>query len=159
MSQDNSVWSVSFLDLITCGLGSVLLLFDILLVLKGDLDFGNRQEGVRGGQDEAPFVELISAPPHTQLWIDSERSPWEVRGEPPARQRINHGPNFAVLYADRPPPPGTRVLLGPFRPDVRFGLQVFYNGKRGLPREGLTATAIGLLEEGRACVWPPPSTP
>src|SRR4051812_28092798 len=116
MKDEPASLSLSFLDVITNSLGSILLLFFIMIAVRGGLTAldqpppAGADAGGAGALD--PFVVVVAGAPRAALFADAKASPWQVRGAPAAyRPQTGAGANYAVFLADAPPPAGATVWL------------------------------------------------
>lgn len=158
--QSDSV-SMSFVDVITNGMGSMLVLFLLMTVLRQAVDLGapHSPEGTEGvgGQTGAvaasrtpekdPFVILVTSSDRRQLF-DAGGGRWELSDEFGGARR-NTGGTFAALYAALPPPAGATVVLRGARAWEVVNVQVWHGGK-------MTARTETPRGDGAVAVWPPP---
>jgi hypothetical protein len=162
--NDDSAVSLSFLDVITNSLGSVLLLFFIMVALKETALLLDQPPSTKAlqhvgqGEDRQPFVLLISVPSGQSLLSDLKANPWDREGTAPTFGTVAWGSNYAVFYADGAPPADAKLFVGPLEPNVRFRVQEFRAGKRRAPREEMTAAQLSRDAKGRTRIWPLPKT-
>ena len=111
--------SLSFVDVIANGMGSMLVLFILMTLIRASVDFGAvEQTGASTGTangDQAggkePFVILVTTPAKAQLFaplggqlqLDPQVA-W-VLLDPIYKKtvRLNVGANYAAFYAPAPP--------------------------------------------------------
>lgn len=162
MTDDNDAATTSFLDIITCGLGSVLLLFFLMVVIKGEMQFDSSSsdettQSVGSSQKAgtAPLVVLVTAADGKRLWAAEGAEPWQLPDAPFDHEKQS-GPNYAVLYARQTPPPGWTLSVGPFAPDARVNVQVIANGKRVYHINNADVKSLNWRRGDFLPVWPVP---
>lgn len=126
---------LSFLDLMTCGLGGMLLLFFIVLTVHRAVTLagsGTDRPNPAPVRSAAPFVIVAHAASDEPLFAqEPKESPWELRPAVPEFRYTWYGSSdFAVLYSDAPPPVGTTIALRQLGDTSRFTAQVFSGGRR-----------------------------
>ncbi len=155
MKKSADVFSMSFLDVLTCGLGAVLLLFFILMTLRKEFVVSAARTArggtVSGAVDASPFLILATTPSETGIW-DSEANAWDILGEPQAELRTESGASYAVVYGEEAPSLETRIVLSALKPDTLLHVQVFTRGKWLYSAEG-TAEKLGATN-GKLLLWP-----
>jgi hypothetical protein len=145
MRQDSgSVFSLAFVDVLANSFASLLVLFFIMVALRGALGWseGGPSEGSTlsgSAEPQSPFLVLVKAPPGPlqafpgeDLWIPTGE------GRDGFDYRTTSGDAYAVLYADRPPPAGVVLRLHLVRPHPDGTIQV-YQGGRILPPQKFAA--------------------
>lgn len=157
--QADSV-SMSFVDVITNGMGSMLVLFLLMTVLRQAVDLGaphspNGSEG-EGGQTGAvaaarapekdPFVILVTSSGRRPLFAGQGQ--WDLSDEF-GNARRNTGATFAAVYAALPPPAGATVVLRGARSGEVVTVQVWHKG-------AMTARTETPRGDGSVPVWPIP---
>lgn len=155
MSRHSGILSLSFLDVMTCGMGGMLLLFFILCILKGELELaeGAAQEITEAGRRTAPFVVVVAAEPGKLLWEGDGPGDWKLEGFDQHELGRGIGRNYAVLYIKRTPPQSSAVRIGPLRPGTRLTVQVFERGKRAFAAGPFLAAELGAVGN-HLQVWP-----
>lgn len=123
MSPSNSSSSISFLDLLTCGLGGILLLFFIVVASRKLVEFNARQKV--GGQsfNEESVVIIHVATRSGEPLFEKPSSAWALQSN---NQTIPHpkfvmtsiGTSFAVFYSMTPLPRGTTLWLTGLKEDA-----------------------------------------
>jgi hypothetical protein len=111
--QDDADTSLSFLDVLTNGMGSLLVLFFLMAALQTADGAASAPETA----DAEPFLILTSATPLATLFDRPAAECWHVTGDPAfdTRARRDAGPGHALLYADRPPGPTAVIALHELR--------------------------------------------
>ena len=147
--KNRSGLSVSFLDLMTCSLGAVLLLFFILAAVKEHFEYHRvtRPETETSDLEESPFVIVAYSKANEMLFSDPERQRWEVRPHDPNIHMFS-GTNYAILLAAKTPSIATRIELVSLNPQAEFRWQVM-DGSRLLPLVNDKAA-----DDGRMKLWP-----
>jgi hypothetical protein len=143
--RDDADTSLSFLDVLTNGMGSLLVLFFLMAALR--IADGTATTPRSG--DVEPFLILASTPHPATLFDRRAAEPWHVSD--PAfdrRARRDAGPTHAILYADRPPGPAAVVALHELRVGVSVKVEVFRGGERILAAERKPGV------DGRLVLWP-----
>lgn len=155
MSRHLGVMSLSFLDVMTCGMGGMLLLFFILCIIKGELELADRsvREATELGQLAAPFVVVVAAEPGSLLWENEVVGEWSTEGLDRRELGLGVGRNYAVLYAYRSPPNTAQVRIGPLMPKARLTVQVFERGKRAFAAGPLLPSELGAASS-HLQIWP-----
>ncbi|MFO1063096.1 MAG: hypothetical protein U0892_04385 [Pirellulales bacterium] len=128
MAQANDSSSISFLDLLTCGLGGILLLFFIVVALRDEIDLDGQQteKGKAVEKDSVVLIHIASPEGETLFdksgaWVlvqDSEVTPM------PQSITTSFGSSFAVFYAVKPLPRGSKLRLDGIRSDAKFEVVV-----------------------------------
>lgn len=117
--SDSSPSSTSLLDLLTCGLGGVLLMFMVVLILAQRLEFrqADTRRRARGEDVKSAFVLLarVVEPPRDGsprraagktgrlVFVSESAGSWSPT--------IVSAPDYGLLYGDHPPPKGASVRL------------------------------------------------
>lgn len=151
------VSTLSFLDLLCCGLGGVMMLFMIVVAVKGRVEFGpTRRPSTPGVQQQSPFAVVIVAVGPAPLFVPelaASRSPFDARGDAStsrADRRSSWGERYALYLAERPP---SALKIGPFAPGAEADVQVFSRGRRRLSGR-LSDLKPGLDSKGMLAIWP-----
>ena len=147
----NSRASVSFLDLLTCSFGGMLLLFFVVVTINQALTLQELAESRRKISTAArtpKFVIVVYTSRSEGLFPEvPSKSPWKVKPDPGGfEHEWFAGRDFAVLTAERNPPNGVGIEFHPRMDSPRFELQVFSRGQR---------LAAGTSEDKQ--VWPVPA--
>ncbi len=155
--RSTPVTMLSFLDLLCCGLGAVMLLFMIVIAIKDRIEFGPPPETTTPSrQEDSPFVVVLVADQQTPLFEDfigSELGPFEVIGTGLDPRRI--GPSWSdrhAMFIAPTPPEGLRITRLAQGVDAR--VQIFHQGQRMVATnlsEGFTPDPNGSLT-----LWPLP---
>lgn len=144
--RDDADTSLSFLDVLTNGMGSLLVLFFLMAALRtaDGVAFG---EGAGRTANAEPFLIMTSA---ATLFDRPTAECWRVTGDPgfEARTRRDAGPGHALLYADRPPGPDAVIALHEVRADAVVKVEVYRGRERVLIAERKPVA-------GRLTLWPP----
>jgi hypothetical protein len=149
MRYDDADTSLSFLDVLTNGLGSLLVLLFLMAALR-TADAGASGDEV-ARTDAEPFLILASAVPPTVLFDRPTAECWHVTGDLAfdTRARRDAGPRHALLYAERPPQPDAVIALHDLRADAVLKVEVY----RGRERVHTAQRKPG--GDGRLTLWPP----
>lgn len=162
MNKDHSVLSLSFLDVMTSGMGSLLLLFFIMVATQASLDLSSSSEtnsgresltgesSIEGKRNAAPFAVVIRCNAGKSLWKADSKMLWMPRGSE-FNWRNSHGDNYAITHGLRTPPQGAELWVGPVAVEPPFTIDVFQNGKRTASRR---ATPGDIDSDGMFRVWP-----
>lgn len=103
--------SLAFVDVITNGLGGMLVLFFIVVLVQSQLEWGDPAESSKesGASDMQPFVLIVKSTGDTSVFDPgSGQSVWNFEGVPPgmiATQRGTQwdwGRSYAIFVANRP---------------------------------------------------------
>ena len=140
MKQDSgSVLSLSFVDVFANSFASLLVLFFIMVALRGTLEWS--QNGVRGGgtgeagEPVSPFLVMVQAPSGALRKIHAD-DPWEIdNNQGRFVFRTTTGFDYAVLYADRPPPTDVVLRLRLTCPHPAVTVQVYEGGRALQPQK------------------------
>jgi len=125
LSPSHSSSSISFLDLLTCGLGGILLLFFIVVAIRQQSDL-NGQEMERGHADNEQSIVMIHlASRDGEPLFESTGGTWLLKKNDedlarPAFVEMSLGSSFAVFYSVQPLPSGTKLWLSGIRSDAPF---------------------------------------
>lgn len=138
MDDHTTDMSLSFVDVIANGLGSLLVLFFLMATLQGGLHWSTRTNSDAGQTNDPsdPFVLLVAANNEKPL-VAGGATPWLVGGAQGGFSYTeSYGPGYAVLYADRVPPLGTTVhlRLDPQAMPADARVQVFRAGRQTVGR-------------------------
>jgi hypothetical protein len=156
--DDSNMLTTSFLDVITCGLGSILLLFFLMVAIKGEMQFddGTQTEFVQDERTAAPLIILVTGQDSRPIWAAGVAEPWQASPGVFDHQ-LAAGPNYAVLYARQPPPRDWTLKLGPLAADARVNVQVIADGRRVIPAETEERKTATWKEGDFISVWPLPA--
>jgi len=110
MMNDQSGSNLSFLDLMSCGFGGVLLLFFVIVIFKEPANF---EDNVENQRDEtpnaAPFLLLIHS--EQDALFDGKGS---LTGLPRSRNwKHSLQKNHIVVYGDMTPVAEVKLVVGP----------------------------------------------
>lgn len=145
--------SLSFLDVLTNGMGSLLVLFFLMAALQSaDATLpssDSRGVGMRTAETE-PFVILLTSPTNAVLFPRPNAESWRINGDPAfaARVRRDVGPTHALLYADRPPDDNEVITLHDLPTAVGVKVEVYVG------RERVLAVEQQAGGDGRLVLWP-----
>jgi hypothetical protein len=152
--------ALSFLDVLTNGLGSLLVLFFLMSALRSGIISETptpvdetTQQGFHRGDDRGkmdPFVVLVSGPAKSALFVKGNGDRFLVEGEaavPPGR-RFSVGTNYALLIAEAAPAEGCSIQLIGLRPDATGWVRVFHGEKL------LLARTLQPGRDGKMPIWP-----
>lgn len=151
--------SLSFLDVMTNGMGSLLVLFFLMAALQGG-DFAahqaqgfDRGKGQGGAEAEAkrPFVIVVSGQAGAALF--AREGGWAIEGDAAFAQeaRTSTGANYALLYAEVPPGNECRIGLKGLRPDATGTLTIFQDKALHSRR------SIQPVKADPLAIWPVPT--
>jgi hypothetical protein len=165
MNKDSSVLSLSFMDVMTSGMGSLLLLFFIMVATQSSLDLSSSpspsrasrdditgESAVPGEQDLSPFAVLIQTDAGTELWKPDAKVTWESLGDASNWKR-SHGLNYVMVHGLRTPAHDAELRVGPVPDNAENGtvrVDVFRKGKRTTKRALLPADIVN----GMFRIWP-----
>lgn len=153
------VISLSFVDVLANGLGSIVALFLIVTILRQGLELTERSSarptdttqrlrqpvGQRRPPEKDPFVILVTSEDDQPLRAEQADYRWEYPED--LGGRPNGGGRFAALYLSRPPADQMVTLAG-----LRAGTRVVV---RVWSQEGERPPRVGTVEpQGRIVVWP-----
>jgi hypothetical protein len=139
-------------------LGGVMMLFMIVVAVKGRVEFGPAQKASSpGAQNQSPFAVVVVATGPRPLFKRlgaGDPGPFEIKGPAQAVRtaRKPSGERYAMFLSDRPP---DGLAIGPFVPDAEAEVQVFHLGRR-LRAEKLGDLSQRLDPKGMLSVWPVP---
>lgn len=156
--------SLSFVDVLANGMGSMLVLFILMTLLRATADFGAVDQttlssaggsGDQVGGGNEPFVILVTSQPKTQLFapIGGKLRPaaeaWQCDANYKSTARLNVGANYATFYGPSPPSNDETIRLTGLNPNAVILIRI-YRGSGELPIH--TAKVDG----GEYAVWPAP---
>ncbi|MDG1511969.1 MAG: hypothetical protein P8R31_09755 [Mariniblastus sp.] len=142
--------SLSFLDVMTCSLGAVLLLFFIVAVSKQDMQLRETADASDRGQDQISLV-IIAYSEDDQPLFAGDKLPWKIEClNCTLAVEGSSGYTHAVLYIRDQLPPDARVLLGPLTGEGEFIVQVIKGTQRVL-----SLSQKNLSNDDFVQVWPP----
>lgn len=162
MVENENVMSLSFVDVLANGMGSIVVLCLIVTVLYQGMELTqqlaaqptdptdriHQTTGQHRPLEKDPFVILVTNEDDQPLRASTAGCRWEYPDDVPAQP--NGGSRFAALYLYRSPADQTIALSG-----LRVGARVVV---RIWSREGMRPPRLEMIEaEGRIIVWPDPS--
>jgi len=154
--SDFSKPSLSLLDLLTCGLGGVLLMFMVLLITARQLDLSEPIiQWAAGDQPESPFLILATTELPAECAADGESPPqaclrFEYDRDSLACRDVS-GTDHAIVYARRPPTDG-KISLHHEHVRAVVDVRVYHHGQRVLE------TKVFPNEDDPKPIWPPAAT-
>jgi hypothetical protein len=158
MSEDDSnMLTTSFLDVITCGLGSILLLFFLMAAIKGEMQFGasTRAELTQTDRAPVPLIVMVTGQDSLPIWAQGVAQPWQA-----PEANFDHkwvvGRDYAILYAAQLPPHGWTLKVGPFAANARISVQVISEGRRALQATNVEMRSIAWRDGDWLSLWPLP---
>lgn len=158
-SRTNSLSPLSFLDLLCCGLGGIMLLFMILIAVKEQFDFvPPPQLRVPETQEQSLFIIAVTSVGTAPLFdplSGPNKGPIQIRGESPKRALPDSwSERHAMLLALQPPAPDSQIRIGPFSTQAKqLDLQVIERGQR-LHSERIIDLTSELSGDRFLTVWP-----
>jgi hypothetical protein len=160
MNQDDSdMLSTSFLDVITCGLGSILLLFFLMVAIKGNMQFDYNHQSIQAkdNRSKAPLIVMITEKEGRNLWEKGVSYPWqETSGISNFAYKHISGPDYAILYVQERPPSNWNMKVGPFASDIRVNIQVIADGRQVIHESNAEINTSRLHTENNLQLWPLP---
>lgn len=115
MASKFNVGSLAFLDLLTCGLGGVLLLFFIVVAVRETDSIENMNSSAALEQeDRVVLIQLSVASKQSLFAQESRKFYWEKDGleiDQPKNVEISDGESFLVVYANGKLPGGTCLMI------------------------------------------------
>jgi len=155
--DDSNMLTTSFLDVITCGLGSILLLFFLMVAIKGEMEFddGTQADSSQTERVAAPLIVMVTGQEGRPIWAPGVTQPWQA-----PQAEFDHkwvvGQDYAILYAAQPPPRQWTMKVGPFAPNSRVSVQVISDGRRALQVTNVEMKSIAWREGDYLPLWPLP---
>lgn len=154
--------TMSFVDVITNGMGSLLALFLVLTMVRelNSLDVSEAppdqlQTGQRSSSagpdrlaDKDPLILLVLGQGEQSLRMEGGEYQWSYPDQLPAQ--VNGGSRFAAITLLKPLRGGEDISLGGLRPNLSTTIRVWKSGQE-LPPRGATVPA-----NGRLTLWPDP---
>ena len=140
--------TLAFVDVLTNGLASMLVLFVLAALLQTQLEYDAPAGDGGPSADRRPFVLVAVADPPAAV---PEGGLLTLSGEAgwPPPGTADHGDGYAVLALDAPPPPGAVVTALGGDEDSEITVEIL----RG---DAATRTrGFDLPAGGRRVVWPP----
>lgn len=146
---------LSFLDVMACGLGSMLFLFFIFVAFKQDFQFQSIEKmDFHSKTPVEPLVILIFSEDKSNPCLQ-EREAWSVPTQYDCK--LHSTPYFGVLYADKPPMAGQHIWIAVNDGTKPVAIQIFSNGKARLRRNAVKPESFSrAFKDGRLCLWPVP---
>jgi len=145
-------FSLSFMDVVTCGLGGILLVFFILVATsRSRILFGERGASAQAEDPEAGTVLIVVIGEGDKpLWSEGV-DPWLATGA--AESLVQHAnAHSASAYSLVPLAGDARIRLQPPLPGAVFQIQIFVDGIRTAHYTGTGEGQGGA--DGRILVWP-----
>lgn len=128
--------SLAFVDVITNGLGGMLVLFFIVLVIQANLEWSGGSDTTAAVRvSEFPFV-VIARPADGAACFDADRDVWEFSGLPaglidPRRgKHLDWGVDYAIFLAPAPLRPTASTLSLRTNRPVTLDVEVYPAGAR-----------------------------
>lgn len=156
-SQPSADLGLAFVDVITNGLGAMLVLFFVVVMVQGSLEWSaSTESATRGDLPEADPVVLLAQASRPVFDAESEERVWRHSGWTESSltdrrgDQWDWGESHAVLVSTQPPAAGASIDLrvGAGGGDLRVEL---HHGQRHLTR-----TIPIPAEGGWVNVWPWP---
>ena len=100
--------SLSFLDVLTCGLGGIIMLFLVIMALNPNISSRREPERIEEKKNFAVIVEFAKG------GLARGSDPWVIQNEGETKwtpEVIQSGPGFAILVSDSLPPDDTKIQL------------------------------------------------
>ncbi|MFO0906380.1 MAG: hypothetical protein U0939_25465 [Pirellulales bacterium] len=156
-SQPNADLGLAFVDVITNGLGAMLVLFFVVVLVQGSLEWSATPDSPTPGDrpDSDPLV-LLAQSTNPAFDVDSSERVWRYSGWSDAaladRRGTNWdwGPSHAVLIAPRPPAAGATIEVRTLPGGGELRLEL-HHGERHW-----TQTVVLPDAGGWVSVWPWP---
>ncbi len=155
--DDSNMLTTSFLDVITCGLGSILLLFFLMVAVKGEMQFDGGTRAVLTQTERAPvpLIVMVTGQCSRPIWAQGVTQPWQA-----PEANFDHkwvvGSDYAILYVAQPPPHGWTLKVGPFAANARISVQVISEGRRALQVTNVEMKSIAWRDGDCLPLWPLP---
>jgi hypothetical protein len=155
MSNRPQSGSLAFLDVMTCSLAGVFLLFFSILAIKKHLAFvgGDEQQASSGETSGSPFIIVVSISAPGPLFEGS--GTWMI---PESTMHLSQtaGEDFAVCYGAGPLSTNGIIQLGPLSKAARFSVQILYEGETRAfrPDASITDFPRGNGGQGFVQLWP-----
>ena len=115
MASKFNLGSVAFLDLLTCGLGAVLLLFFIVVAVRESDSIENMNTlAAKDQTNETVFIQLSADSNESLFTEDGRKFYWEKNGleiERPKNVDISDGESFLLVYTTGKMPEGASLKL------------------------------------------------
>ena len=118
---------LSFLDVMACGLGSLLFLFVVFVVIKHDLDFAVVPVEPQHREQAAPLVIWLIASDDKRACFGPGGGKWYLPDGYTAK--TGSSGYFAALYAMAPPGAG-EIRIGNWLTGVAVDIEIFYGDQR-----------------------------
>jgi hypothetical protein len=153
--QNSDALTTSFLDIITCGLGSILLLFFLMVAIKGEMQFDDNSLSEQGqNRHDSPLIILVTGENNQKtIWANGVTEPWQAGGAEFSTV-LQYGQGYAVLYARKMPPRDWRLSVGPFDPNASVTVEVISDGQRLLRLSSDKIKEITRQQQGILPLWP-----
>jgi hypothetical protein len=150
-SADNSL---AFVDVITNGLGGMLVLFFIMLMVQSSLEWNSDSSGAAKSHiSEYPFVVIVK-PKDAASCFDTARSVWQTDGLPAGMidttrgKNLDWGGDYALFVAPSPLSPTKSSLSVRTNRSTELDVEIYPAGAK--PRRYVVQSVQGGLVE----VWP-----
>lgn len=134
--QPNSGSSLSFLDLLTCALGGILLLFFVVVCIRDQSDSvgSSRGHSSSGETEQVVFVHVFSLDRTSIFTADGANLRLERNGKPvpDLTEGSSSGDSFASFFCDVSVPANSQLVLRNLADSVdRSKIQVFVADRFG----------------------------
>ncbi|MCX7664701.1 MAG: hypothetical protein N2112_04065 [Gemmataceae bacterium] len=149
--------TLSFVDLITNGLGSLLVLFFILVLIQENLNWSNEPEALPTNSipTNHPMMILVQLKPdrtpfdqsgQQSIWLFS-RSASDLGISSTRGRDIDWGKDYALLLTPEILPRDFQVFLNSSHSVEDISVEIYF--------EGLKQTALPESVNGQLRIWPP----
>lgn len=147
--------NMSFLDVMACGLGSLLFLFFIFTAIKQNLNLDTIEQSQNTSQViTEPLIILLTSPGNEEPCIAKE--PWEI-SHTQYQPQLQQSPFFAVLYSNVSPPDGCEIWAKLAKENIPISVQIFHAGQPKLRYRGDFAKEFpAYYRSQKIRLWPIP---
>lgn len=130
--------SLAFVDVITNGLGGLLVLFFIAVLVQNRLEWnGNSGTSNPVKTDEFPFMLIVRPERADQgVCFNPNADAWDIRGIPASKfdrsrgKNLDWGVDYAILLASEPLDPARTAIKIRTMRNVRLDVEVYPAGAR-----------------------------
>lgn len=159
--MNSSGFTLTLLDVLTCGMGGMLLLFVIIIAVNDDLTFDKQQAASQAGRedgDRVPLAVILTGSARDPLWPAGGESPWvvPVKLQEEELVRFSHGKNYAVLFAKNSSETGPEIWVGPLPPGASASVCVAFGNRKIHLQTADQLAALPRRADGKVRIWPLP---
>ena len=115
---------LSFMDVMSCGMGSLFFLFFVFVTLKPEIQLEFFEKNLQKNKYKNPLVIIINSSEIQSTCFSSDTT-WKLPDDYVNKSTTQNSSYYAVLYGLEIPSHG-EILVGPIETEKKIDIQIFH---------------------------------